>query len=91
MASCILPNMSECTVIRPSTRQTWAWWCWASRAQFTYGDHIDVLPNLRIPKLDTLAVRTKAWKSKRKHTTVWSGMVGQVTPLKLRVLPLDTY
>jgi len=42
-----------------------------------------MLPNFRIPKLDTLTIRMTP-------AAVLGGVVGQVTPLKPRVLHLDT-
>jgi hypothetical protein len=97
MAGRTFPNMEECTIIWPHYPE-----CLApgggvdlpACTQFTYDDHIiDTLPNFRIPKLDTLIVRNEAWNKPRGSTqlaAVWNGTVGQVTPLKPRVLHLDT-
>ena len=96
MAGRIFPNMEKCAIIRPLCPETLTPGGGVGLpicTQFTYDDHIiDVLPNFHIPKLDTLTVRNGAWNKGRgsmQLATVWSGMVGQVTPLKPRVLHLD--
>jgi len=91
------PNMEECTLIRPCSPETLAPGGGVDLptcTQFTYDSHtIDVLPNFRIPKLDTLTVRNDVWNKVRGSSqlaAVWSGVDSQVTPLKPRVLHLDT-
>jgi len=90
-------NMEECTLIRPCSLETLAPGGGVDLptcTQFTYDSHtIDVLPNFRIPKLDTLTVRNDVWNKVRGSTqlaAVWSGAESQVTPLRPRVLHLDT-
>ena len=97
MAGRTFPNMAECTVIWPHRRDTLAPGGGVSLPEcthFTYDDCvIDVLPNFRIPKLDTLTVRHAAWSKPRgsaQLAAVWSGAVDQVASLKPRVLHLDT-
>ena len=97
MAGRTFPNMEKCAIIFPRNPETLAHnggidlpVC----TQFTYDDHtINVLPNFRIPKLDILTIRNDTWNKLTGSTQlagVWSGLVGQVTPLKPRVLHLDT-
>ena len=97
MAGRIFPNMEECTIIRPFYPETLGPGGGVGLpicTQFTYDDHtIDVLPNFYIPKLDTLTIRNDAWNKGRGSTqlaAVWSGMASRATPLKPRVLHLDT-
>jgi len=96
MAGRALSNLEECTIIWPHYPETLALGGGVDLpvcTHFTYDDHvIDTLPNFRIPKLDTLIVRNEAWNKPRGSTqlaAVWKG-VGHVTPLKPRVLHLDT-
>lgn len=91
------PNMAECTIIWPHYPETLAPGGGVDLplcTHFTYDDHImDILPNFRLPKLDTLIVRCEAWNKPRgskQLAAVWSGAAGQVSPLKPRVLHLDT-
>lgn len=97
MAGRTFPNMEECAIISPRYPETIAHGGGVDLpmcTQFTYDDHTTgVLPNFRIPKLDTLTIRNEAWNKPIGSTQlaeVWSGAVGQVTPLKPRVLHLDT-
>jgi hypothetical protein len=96
MAGRTFSKLEECTVIWPHYPETLAPNGGVDLpvcTHFTYDDHIiDTLPNFRIPKLDTLIVRNEAWNKPRGSTqlaAVWKG-VGHVTPLKPRVLHLDT-
>ena len=98
MAGRTFPNMEECAVVSPRYPETLSHgggidlpMC----TQFTYDYHtIKALPNFRIPKLDTLTIRNDT-RNKLIGSTelaaVWSGVVGQVTPLKPRVLHLDAH
>jgi hypothetical protein len=97
MAGRTFPNMADCAIISPRHPETLAHGGGVHLpkcTQFTYDDHvIDVLPNFHIPRLDTLTVRNEAWNKQSGSTQlakVWSGEVGQVAPLKPRVLHLNT-
>jgi hypothetical protein len=89
--------MQECTIIWPHCPETLAPGGGVDLpvcTHFTYDSHtIDVLPNFRIPKLDTLVVRNEAWNKPRGSTqlaAVWNGNSSQEAPLKPRVLHLET-
>ena len=97
MAGRTFPNMEECAIIFPRHPDTLVHGeavGLPSCTRFTYEDHsIDVLPNFRIPKLDTLTVRNDAWNKlsgSMQLAAVWSGVPGQVPLLKPRELHLDT-
>ena len=97
MAGRTFPNLVKCTVIWPHFPETLAPGGGVDLpvcTHFTYDDRVlNVLPNFRIPKLDTLIVRNDAWskpKGSAQLAAVWSGAVGQVASLKPRVLHLDT-
>lgn len=98
MAGRTFPNMEECAIIVPRYPETLTHGGGIDLpicTQFTYDYHtIDVLPNFRIPKLDTLTIRNDT-RSKLIGSTqlaaVWSGVVGQVPPLKPRVLHLHAH
>jgi hypothetical protein len=97
MAGRTFPNLVEATIIWPHYPETLTPGGGVNLpvcTHFTYDDHIiDVLPNFRIPKLDTLIVRNEAWnkpRGSRQLAAVWKGTSGHVCPLKPRVLHLDT-
>ncbi len=96
MAGRSFSKLEECTIIWPHYPETLAPGGGVDLpvcTHFTYDDHvIDILPNFRIPKLDTLIVRNEAWNKPRGSTqlaAVWKG-AGHVTTLKPRVLCLET-
>ena len=96
MAGRTFSRLEECTIIWPHYPEALAPGGGVDLpacTHFTYDDHvIDTLRNFRIPKLDTLIVRNEAWNKPRGSTqlaAVWKG-VGHFTPLKPRVLHLET-
>lgn len=96
MAGRTFSNLEQCTIIWPHYPESLAPGGGVDLpvcTHFTYDDHvIDTLRNFRIPKLDTLIVRNEAWNKPRGSTqlaAVWKG-VGHFTPLKPRVLHLET-
>jgi hypothetical protein len=96
MAGRIFPNMEECAIIFPRHPETLMHGGAVDLpvcTHFTYNDHaIDVLPNFRIPKLDTLIIQNEDRNKHRGNTqlaAVWGEVLGQATPLKPRSLHLD--
>ena len=71
------PNMEECTLIRPCSPGTLAPGGGVDLptcTQFTYDSHtIDVLPNFRIPKLDTLTIWNDVWNKARSSRRFGAG------------------
>ena len=97
MAGRTFPNLVDCTIIWPHYPETLAPGGGVHLpicTHFAYDDHIiDTLPSFRVPKLDTLTVKNEAWNKPRGSTqlaAVWKGTSGQVSPLKPRVLHLET-
>ena len=98
MAGRTFPNMEECVIIFPRYPETLAHGGGIDLpicTQFTYEYHtINVLPNFRIPKLDTLTIRNDT-RNKLIGSTqlaaIWSGVIGEIPPLKPRVLHLDAH
>ena len=96
MSGRTFPALEDCTIIWPHHPETLRLRGGVDLpvcTQFTYDDHlIEPMSEFRLPKLDKLVVRNKAWNKPRGSTQLASVWGESANPqwLKPRVLHLDT-